>query len=196
MKLHDDGIWVIKNFLSEADQKFLVENFEKFNKEWWWRSEENDYSFMRGKLLPLHAIMDEDVDKKYFEVLRNIDKKIESVFINYTSITDMSTIHRFTKQVMGPHKDNENEKSLDVIFGAVLYINDNYEGGEIAYFGDNTDGHEKELYFSYKPNAGDLVIHRAGILHGPLEVVSGVRYFTTAFIRGNKDTKYIEEMEL
>lgn len=55
-------------------------------------------------------------------------------------------------------------------FATVIYLNDNYEGGEIFFPNQN---------FVYKPKLGDAVIFPCGgseYMHGVNEVVSGDRY--------------------
>ena len=58
-------------------------------------------------------------------------------------------------------------------FGMILYINDDYVGGEICY---------PEFDIEYKPSAGDLVIHLIEAVHGVKTVISGERYTHAAGI--------------
>lgn len=59
--------------------------------------------------------------------------------------------------------------------GVVLYLNDDFEGGEIFY---------PEFNFSYKPKANSLIIHPAGQLyrHGVNEVIGNTRYSLAFFL--------------
>ena len=66
---------------------------------------------------------------------------------------------------MGEHRDNEYKDSNHFI--CMMYINDDYTGGEIVF---------PELGFEYKPSAGDILIYRGNLLHSVNPVVSGSRY--------------------
>jgi predicted 2-oxoglutarate/Fe(II)-dependent dioxygenase YbiX len=80
---------------------------------------------------------------------------------------------------MGIHTDNHLEDAVK--FGVVLYLNDDYEGGEINY---------PKLNLSIKPKARSLIIHPAGEPHGAMPVTLGnTRYILSVFVRGNNDTK-------
>lgn len=52
-------------------------------------------------------------------------------------------------------------------FIAQLYINDNYEGGELFF---------PEHGYAYKPVAGDMAYYKMNEMHGVLETKSGLRY--------------------
>jgi hypothetical protein len=66
---------------------------------------------------------------------------------------------------MRQHVDNVDLKSNHFI--CMLYLNDNFSGGEIAF---------NSLDFIYKPQAGDILIYRASIPHEVLPVITGTRY--------------------
>jgi hypothetical protein len=76
-------------------------------------------------------------------------------------------------QEMGQHTDwNEDQKTLEYSF--VIYLNDNYEGGEI-YFG----GQDIKL----KPKAGSIILFpsKEPYLHGSLKLISGRKIFIPHF---------------
>lgn len=62
------------------------------------------------------------------------------------------------------------------VYGLIVYINDDYEGGEIFYTKQN---------ITYKPKAGDLVIHSAEdhCEHGVNPVKTNIRYTFPSAIR-------------
>lgn len=66
---------------------------------------------------------------------------------------------------MSVHKDNQSEDSNHFI--CMLYLNDDYEGGELAF---------PDLNVKYKALAGDIIMYKANIPHEVLPLVSGVRY--------------------
>lgn len=90
---------------------------------------------------------------------------------------DLGTINVMGAGIgMEVHADNPPSlaQGVDTPHGLVLYLNDDYEGGEIYY---------SKLGIAIKPEAGSLVIHPGTIeySHGVTPVVSGTRYATTAF---------------
>lgn len=66
-------------------------------------------------------------------------------------------------------------------FGAIIYFNDNYEGGEIEYPQHN---------YSYKPKAGSLVLHEATNIHAVVRVKSGFRFTHSSYIQ---DSAWIDK---
>lgn len=58
-------------------------------------------------------------------------------------------------------------------YTALLYLNDNYEGGEIMFTEEN---------ISVKPSAGSLIIFPERTVHEVLLVKEGNRYMTTGYI--------------
>jgi hypothetical protein len=81
---------------------------------------------------------------------------------------------KYFKEGFFIHRDNHGWMPNPVIWGAVVYFNDDYEGGELFY---------PEYNFSYKPKRKDLVLHDGEILHGVSEVTSGERYNLTVVIK-------------
>ena len=64
-----------------------------------------------------------------------------------------------------------------------MYLNDNYDGGEILFkiYANGKD--EPPLYISYKPKAGDIVIFPSGepYYHAVNLVKNGEKYFVRSF---------------
>lgn len=56
---------------------------------------------------------------------------------------------------------------------AILYINDNYAGGEINFIHDN---------LQIKPKAGSMVVFPSDKQHEVLEITSGDRYMTQTYV--------------
>jgi hypothetical protein len=75
---------------------------------------------------------------------------------------------------MNPHHDGGLGPKFK--YGIVLYLNDNFEGGEVYY---------PNLNIEIKPIANALVMHPANQIHrhGVKEVSSGIRYYMTTFIK-------------
>jgi hypothetical protein len=85
---------------------------------------------------------------------------------NMEPLRDTITISKlFPGKPMKAHKDITDDRFDSFI--AHLYINDNYEGGELT-FPDNN--------YNYKPKAGDMAYYKMNNMHGVLETKSGLRY--------------------
>jgi predicted 2-oxoglutarate/Fe(II)-dependent dioxygenase YbiX len=79
----------------------------------------------------------------------------------------------FTGTSMGKHVDSSPEPTTENI-SAVLYLNDNYSGGEISF---------PDQGITIKPSAGSLVIFpsTAPFYHESMPIVNGVKYMSPAF---------------
>lgn len=120
---------------------------------------------------PLHKLF-EDVNNRatrLYEELYGHDPLVSYIYLG--TINGMGV-----GRGMAVHADNTPglTGNVDTPHGMVLYINDDYEGGELYY---------PELRIVMKPAAGDLVIHPGTpeYAHGVSPVTSGMRYATTAF---------------
>lgn len=121
----------------------------------------------------LHLLFEDANNRatKLYEDLYGQDKDLTYIYLG--TINGMGV-----GKGMGVHADNTPGLAInvDTPHGMVLYINDDYEGGELYY---------PELGIVMKPDAGDLVIHPGTLdyAHGVTPVVSGMRYATTAFAK-------------
>ena len=79
------------------------------------------------------------------------------------------------------HRDNEDgqyeeqNRNATVKYGVLMYLNEDFDGGEICY---------PELGIEYKPKPGVLLIHDAGNMHGVNSISNGTRYSMTSFVYG------------
>ena len=77
---------------------------------------------------------------------------------------------------MGPHTDWDPDYSPQHLTGTVsivFYLNDNYQGGDLAFPNDN---------LSVKPKPGSAVVFKShGILHEPLPTTEGTKYMVAIF---------------
>jgi hypothetical protein len=71
------------------------------------------------------------------------------------------------------HIDNQGHMESPVMWGSVIYINDDYEGGEIYY---------PDYDYLYKPKAGSMAMHRGETRHGVKKVTSGERFCAASLI--------------
>lgn len=75
---------------------------------------------------------------------------------------------------MGPHVDHYEKSDIEPIMSAVMYLNDDYEGGELRFPNQG---------ITIKPSAGSIVIFPSiePFYHEPLPVTFGTKYISTAF---------------
>jgi hypothetical protein len=111
------------------------------------------------------------------EILHNFN--IKPTFIKY-----VNREAKLTRWAMYPHSDNNEYESNDnsfsgtfpnIVKGLVIYITDDYEGGEIVYINKNIE---------IKPKAGYLVCHPGSeeYTHGVKSFSGGPRIIISAFV--------------
>ena len=109
------------------------------------------------------------------QTLSSLNERIAKCFDNYDSILPFVAILRFTDGgYMSEHIDDYNGITR---FGCVVYLNDDFDGGEITY---------PRLQKSFKPNPGTLIIHDAHEPHLVEKVTNGNRYMLTSFVFGTE----------
>ena len=122
----------------------------------------------------------------FYEEGDKIESKILSLFDNseHMYLNSMRKIRRLTPgEFIHGHKDlGSYGNDFEIRYGAILYLNDDFEGGELYY---------KDLDIKIKPKKNSLLIHKSTIYHEVLPVTSGVRYSMTTFIKGDSSTKFI-----
>jgi len=107
---------------------------------------------------PLHMCSNRYADAKQ---LGNITE------INYFAINKY-----FSGQAMGPHLDSYGD-SNKITFSILIYLNDNYEGGEIEF---------PEQNIKIKPEEGSVLIFPTyhPFVHKSYDVLNGFKYFVLA----------------
>lgn len=157
-----DEVYVIHDFLSKEE---LAEVFEELNLVDW------DSTYHAKGLTSLRQYEDR------FRDILNDDS------LTFDPIDNV--IRRLPTQGMDPHVDRQNYQSIlyNIIvddsftgekierglcwYAFILYLNDDFTGGEICY---------PEYGIEYKPKAGDVVIHSSAVVHAVKKVVEGFRY--------------------
>jgi Rps23 Pro-64 3,4-dihydroxylase Tpa1-like proline 4-hydroxylase len=86
-------------------------------------------------------------------------------------LTPLTISKYFVGKHMGPHVDAHDDDPSKTI-SCVLYLNDNYEGGELNF---------PEKGFMIKPEAGSLIIFPSKCLHESKIIKSGVKYMAPGF---------------
>lgn len=152
-----------------------------------------DYPTSLGELEERHAVKDlrfEMADLVIFETNKNINKDLQ----------------------MGIHQDTTPYFGLAInhMFNFNIYINDDYEGGEIIFFKhqdtdrvsyvDSKTGKTEEAwivedYFEYKMEAGDAMIFPVDLYHGVKPIGENDSKFYIRQFLTNNTTKDVEDFK-
>jgi predicted 2-oxoglutarate/Fe(II)-dependent dioxygenase YbiX len=149
-------------------------------KEW---SASGDVAYLFGYQKRFNDNVDKDPDSD----IQTINNTLKSAIINASedyarvhninigSLTPLSISKYSTGKSMGPHVDDYGNGD-DPNISVVLYLNDNYEGGELFF---------KEQGIKIKPEAGSIIIFPSvdPYYHESLPVISGIKYMCPGFWR-------------
>jgi hypothetical protein len=179
----------IPNFISDDTAASMVKYFNFCEEQW------GPIAFYGSKGMGLPA-EDENFAKfglqeRFFEILRNKFK--EAVEIVFEEEVRPNTSHAQKWDVGGfanPHSDNSDKDGVPSAFAinkyvGILYLNDNYEGGNL-YFPEHD--------ISFKPNKNSYYVFCGGVenIHGVTEILSGTRYTMVSFW-DYKDAEYDQD---
>lgn len=175
-------VWVLHEFLDESTAALLVDDISSLNDDVWYTNDVDDSSFWYGRNLHISKLSEQAQ-----EAIKDAEIRLSSVFSGYSKIHDIQSVLRTITdgKSLGEHRDNSAENDITNMFGLIIYLNTEYSGGEIYY---------KDLGVDYKPRAGDLVVHYAGLVHGVKKVTEGIRYILTSFVKGDSDTRFMGEV--
>lgn len=149
---------IIKNFLTKDECLILLKEAESSNN---WKPQHKDTGIF---ILP----------SKNHKLMIDINNRVSKLFDKrlYTQMIRM--IHKTDKNSFWEeHSDNSGAKNTR--YGVVIYLNDNFTGGDLIYTESNT---------IVKPEQGMLVCHPGDKRHKVSPVDSGNRYTLTSFITG------------
>lgn len=180
-------IYVCENFLSEKELSILDREISRANTLNLWANPEgnttevdtwNGRTFFPEVPDVIHQIYNKIVDFYGQNIRDTKDMDLSSVFtglgpINRTKVGECLPAH----DDLGPP-----ELNAPVEYGVVLYLNEDFVGGELYYS-------EKNL--ELPPKRGMLVIHPSTkeYTHGVREVTEGVRYGLTMFLNDPRKVK-------
>lgn len=165
----DKDIFYIENFIDKIDLQTIL-SFCQIEDGWnsW------PHSIHFTKKINLDKTVEEILDKynnKFLSLIKNNERiYVPDQVLKYKKTNDKWAFH--------PHSDKEDYSSDNneiPIYGYVLYLNDDYEGGEVVY----TD---KNIIF--KPSSGTLLLHETSeeCTHGVKKIISGDRFVMVGFI--------------
>ena len=116
--------------------------------------------------------------REYLHVLSQNVIPVHNLDVELTTRTASLGVWNKGSRCIG-HADNVVPWSKMLTHSSVIYLNDEYEGGYIAF----PDYNEQ-----YRPRRGDLIIFEADIFHEVTEITDGKRY--TAALWHTTDTQY------
>ena len=169
--------YVLIKDIEETDQ--LLNNTTSITRWKQWKASDDSYDFGYQKIIN-PSIIDETNER-----LTSINKKVRNAIVNSSKdyanehnidlgyLTPISIAKYSTGKEMGSHIDSYDDERSPVL-SVVLYINDNYDGGEL-YF--------KEQEVLIKPTAGSLIAFPSvdPYYHQSMVVTKGLKYMSPGF---------------
>jgi hypothetical protein len=174
MNIYYNKIYEFLNFITEEEQKIILDYAKNSSEEEW--NKHFDDPIWKGKLI--------EVSKELKKITYKIDERIQNLFTGFNKINNIAVVQRFLPgQLLTKHSDDHYLPELK--YGMILYLNDDYIGGELYY---------EDLDFAIKPKARSLIIHAGDLVHQVLEVKgNNPRYMLTAFVHGPNSILNIRE---
>jgi hypothetical protein len=177
----DPNIFIINNFIEKDHALTLVDLAKESSPDEWSNynytdRNENDEWEDRILLLDKSSGFDDQRNKIVIDLFEKIKKEINKILDkDIYEYTGFRTIYR---SVVGQEMKTHSDSGLGPKFkyGVVLYLNDDYHGGEIFY---------PNIGLQFKPEAYSLVLHPAheAYRHGVKAVSLGTRYSMTSFLK-------------
>lgn len=164
--MNKEDIKLIKNFVEPKDAQCLIDLMEDLKLKNELSNDQNDNT---------HRLYNSDNP-----ILMDFVKKYSKKFINQRNLYVTANLVALYEKgaFMKLHRDVTDESE---VVSTVIYLNDEYEGGEIS-FPEVGDG------YTYKPEKYELVYFPTPYLHGVNTVTSGTKYIIT--ISYTDKTKY------
>lgn len=169
-----DKIFVYKNFLSKEEISKILDSVEMLS-ESDWKPTNGDHMvspWMENCEFVSYKIRDSfPEDLEMHNRMACVVRMQEGGFwgdhvdnYDHTGVVDKIDLYK---------EGMEYEDRLITSHGIIVYLNDNYEGGELHY---------RNQGITYVPQAGDLVVHEADEIcrHEVNKVISGNRYTMTS----------------
>lgn len=180
---------IFNNFVDEDDINFLIN---------WIDANCNDQTKFRHRVgvafkkgLAVRAVFPDEKPPSLFKDLESVITKCANKFMKLQKefINDGRdhyfygvSLTKLSKDIqLRIHQDVHNDFST-LSYSAVLYLNDNYKGGEVSFLKDFIPLSDFPLYedsmggISFKPKAGDLSIFPSDLWHGGKKITDGDRY--------------------
>jgi hypothetical protein len=159
-------LFSVESFLSQDESfELLCDAFSADEKAWYGNSVKSG-DYWDGRKLPYSS--------KTMEIL---NLRLSKYFADYERISPFHSIQRIpVDDYMGEHNDKNIPENK---YGCVVYINDDYEGGELVF---------PRMGITVKPKAGMLLVHSSEEPHLINTVRMKTRYMMTCFVYGSIDS--------
>ena len=154
-----DKTRIINNFIEDADCKKIISRLEEFILN------DEVRVFGDGRI----GI----INKQDSELLDLVEKYKNKTIEMFNDEFKYFSGYIATKYVPGVGMSTHEDSKLEEEMGALMYLNDDYEGGELTY--TDPEGNLKTI----KPKSGDMVYCPSWYPHGVNKVTKGNRYFFT-----------------
>ena len=184
INIYYDQIYEIENFLLDKTTNDLLSLVDLEGDTGWTNTHKGHTGTSNNETIELIASIGNKLNNKIMNYFNNAEKLIPIGQIkrlkhgeSMPGHTDKGPNHK--EKEISPEFKYHNLRQSDICFGIVLYLNDNFEGGELYY---------KDLDLKIKPKKNSMVIHKSNIFHEVLKVKNGTRYSMTSFILGNDST--------
>ena len=162
---YNNEVYIVNNFVTDDEVSFMHKYLNKFYSPN--RNLEKDYDALKVT-----------VKYKFLELQKRAEDIISSITGNQDyEFTPLYNFMRLSSGIISPHADNlKDGAKQNVMYGCILYWNNDFDGGQLQY---------PVLGLEYQPVPGDFVFHPGTeeYTHGVKEVVSGVRYTSTMFVK-------------
>ena len=156
----------------------------------WGRS---DHEFWDNRVIntpEINRLFGPEIDALVFESTMKVKEFITKEYnLEEDIIPDIVSLCRwFPGMEQPPHADdmtNSDVKGFEHrVFGAIIYLNDNYDGGKTFYPGQGIE---------ITPKAGSLAVHPGDPehLHGVTKIEGNVRYTIASFWTYDKTKSYV-----
>ncbi len=169
------AILILRDLLSPQLCKKLCETFENCHEE---VATRDGNEFWDGRYIWMDQLPKHEIDTiRIMNQIRQIAtlQILKSFAPEYFLFSDTAQLVRWEMgQELIPHADNiepngQPNTTPDRSFSSILYLNDDYEGGETYFPGHNV---------RFKPKAGTMVLFGSGpaYVHGVTKITKGTRY--------------------
>lgn len=172
LKEYGNEIYEIENFISE-DLCSHILSFVNLDGDEGWQNTHPGTT---------NSVMTEEKLKSFQETTYKLEKEISKLFLNATKCSSITNVRRLIEgEHMPMHEDLGYNLKDAILYGIVIYLNENFDGGELYY---------KNFNLKIKPKKNSMIIHKATNAHEVLTVTNGKRYCLSLFIYGDKGTKF------
>lgn len=177
----DSNILIYDNFITDEEKQTLMDYAQSANESEWVEIKHQNEELLKKSPERYNQYLKylKDWNKTTLiitdhEIVEGIKKRCQEVVGDDLLITqDIYRIKRLTdKRSISPHFDDSQNFLLTL--GIVIYLNDDFDGGEIYY---------PNQIVSYKPKQKSMIIHPATeeYTHGVNEVTGNTRYCLAFF---------------